>query len=729
MTPVGSQRRASPRTKDVGRAPTGQWDSPADVLREFDSRWRNRTVSLGPGGVYLGICATTDITQPYHSLSYLAGSLNQSAHRALVRDFGIEFWHYVISRPVVNELARSLDDRTRSASPETQKQLSLYRDLLGHSDRFSHAFTALQDPESFYDLGTYIMAVGDLSLLPRLLTILSPTSEYRTFASASPPGYKTEYIDLLEMAEIVKRGIGAPVLDQFYDHHADAIAGVGPLYVGLTVPFLSQLEHSLYLGFKLKQRGVKVVIGGPTIAKFVKYARQIGDLEAFSFAVDYVAPGEGEGLVTKLADALAAGEKTEGIANLISTERPHPLPFVHFENVDALPSPDYSIWDYGLYASPSAGALYSPTRGCYWNKCAFCDYGLAVDGPTSPWRTRTPEKVVSDLRVASKYVRRFFFSVDVLSPSYALKLSSALIDADLDVKWMADFRLESTFDEDKVTVFQKAGCLGAAFGMESADQTTLDAIDKGTNADRLTQIVGAFADAGIPVQLMGFTGFPGETRVQADTTIQKSARLLEKAATVALGKYGLSHGSLVAKDPDAYGIEILSRYPDRPLIPWDIKWRHKTEIEVLPDDDFSGSFRLLRGFPYPFLGATSTLHSLLYFERNPRPPFPIPSWSYELMLPGRFSVIPCFYHLVEDSVSIVMSALTGRILELPETFLRALVDLLPAGRWLRVEGAAAMEGDTRDFLTFLTEHSLALFAPDPETHSGAPYYSSAASSA
>lgn len=703
-----------------------RWQSPSEVLEHFDVRWRARQASLEPGSVYLSVCATTDITQPYHSLSYLVGALIQSNHHYAIRDLGIEFWHYAISRPVVEELGRLLEQRSNAADDETGKQLSLYRDLLRRSDRFRNAFDVLRDAERFYDLGAYIESVGELSLLPRLLTLLSPTSEYRTFASASPPGYKTEYIDLVEMAETVRKGIGAPVLDQFYDHHADRIAALAPVYVGLTVPFLSQLEHTLYLGYKLKQRGVKVAVGGPTVAKFVKYSRKISDLEVFSFAVDYIAPGEGEGLVGKLADALKRNDQTDGIANLISTDSPKPLPFVHFENVDALPSPDYGIWDYDLYASPLPGALYSPTRGCYWNKCAFCDYGLAVDGPTSPWRTRTPANVVADLREAAKHVSRFFFSVDVLSPSYALKLSSALIDADLDVKWMADFRLESSFDERKVSIFQRAGCLGAAFGMESADQTTLDSIDKGTKADRLSEIVGAFADVGIPVQLMGFTGFPGETRAQADTTFSKSAQLLDKAATVALGKYGLSHGSLVAKDPAAYGIEILSRYPDKPLIPWDIKWKHKTEIEVLPDEDFSASFTLLRGFPYPFLGATSTLHSLLYFERNPRAPFPIPSWSFELLLPGSFRVIPRFYHLVREDVSLLMSALTGRVLEVPESLVRSLVDLFPEGSWLHIDGASARDSEIGDLLSFLTEHSLALFLPTTGSFADAPSHRGAA---
>jgi anaerobic magnesium-protoporphyrin IX monomethyl ester cyclase len=167
------------------------------------------------------------------------------------------------------------------------------------------------------------------------------------------------------------------------------------------------------------------------------------------------------------------------------------------------------------------------------------------------------------LAKAAQFVRRFFFAVDVLSPSYAVKISRELINAGIDIKWMADFRLESTFDDSKVSIFQKAGCLGAAFGMESADQDTLNAIDKGTSVSRLEAVVHAFTDIGIPVQLMGFTGFPGETRLQAQTTFSTVGQLLGKAATAAIGKFGLTKGSLVAKNPDAYDVEILYEHAPR----------------------------------------------------------------------------------------------------------------------------------------------------------------------
>lgn len=683
--------------------------TPDDVLESYDRRWWERAGPIRPDSVYLTGCATTDVTQPYHSLSYLAAALSNATIGVAVRDLGIEFWHYVMSPAVIEQLAYECETRARAATPGERMHLIHLAHRLADRTRFSRAFDQLRDPERFFDLREYLDAVKELNALPRLLTLLSHGSEYRSFGSASPPGYHSSYIDLAEMGEVIRQGLGSPVLDRFYEHHGDRIAAASPVFVGFTVPFLSQLEHTLYLGWLLKQRGVKTVIGGPMAAKVVKYAHDLSDVRALNYAFDFIATGEGESMIVDLTKALIEGRGVDGIRNLVPTSGNVASPRLFFENVNTLPSPDYSIWDYNLYASPVPGALYSPTRGCYWNKCAFCDYGLAVDSPTSPWRMRSPAKVVADLEAARPYVNRFFFAVDVLSPSYAQKLSTAIIEAGQDVHWMADFRLESTFDVASVSIFKEAGCIGAAFGMESADQDTLDSIDKGTDVTRLATVVGAFADVGIPVQLMGFTGFPGETYEQAERTFTTATALLGCAATVALGKFGLSKGSLVARYPENYDVEILYEQPDLPAIPWDLPWKLKKDITPYPADDFSGSFRLLRGFAYPFLGSTSTHHSLLYFEQGPKAPFIIPWWHYNSLLPGPFYVIPYFFTCEVDGEIVLESALTGRLVAVSREIGALLEALFHEGNWWMATAANVKSASTAQLLEFLTTNSLAMF--------------------
>ncbi len=688
----------------------------ADLDRRWESHWEGR--AAGKGSVFLAACATSDITQPYHSLSYLSAALCTAGIESRVRDLGVEFWHYVMSPPVCVELSQRCLDRSE-VDENHRVLLRFYAEHLSRRAAFSKKWQVLQSAESFFHLPTYLDAVESLSLLPWLLTLLT-SAEYRTFSSASPPGYHSTYIDFSELTAQASLGFGIPALDLFYEHHANRIAAQQPAYVGLTVPFLAQVEHSFVLGARLRERGVRVVMGGPTIAKFVKYAEDPYVLGLLRPVCDWLVPGEGETAVVELAEALAQGRDLGHVTNLIDLTNPKFLDKVHFEQLDMLPSPDYSVWDWGLYAAPEPGALYSPTRGCYWNKCEFCDYGLAVDGPTSPWRIRSPDRVVADIQLASVHVRRFFFAVDVLSPSYANHLSEAFLKADVDVSWMADFRLETSFNVKNVALYRNAGCIGAAFGMESADQTTLDHICKGTDSRRLSDIVHAFASAGIPVQLMGFTGFPRETADEAAVTINAASKLLEEAATVALGRFGLSKGSLVAMNPGNHGIRITPVARPSSSIAWDIPWQVQGEEgDHLDNGDLMGdSLCLLRGFPYPFLGATSTHHSQLWFERVEKAPFPIPYWSYERLLGRQFRVLPAYERGVgSEGMALLLSRLCGRALEIEPGFADVLDRVLVCDGTV-VNATGDLGPRTKQLLDFLMEHHLALFISEEEMVAG-----------
>lgn len=240
---------------------------------------------------------------------------------------------------------------------------------------------------------------------------------------------------------------------------------------------------------------------------------------------------------------------------------------------------------------------------------------------------------------------------------------------------------------------------------------------KGTKVDRLSRIVDAFSDAGIPVQLMGFTGFPGEDRAQAQTTLDIAAWLSRKAATVALGKFGLTPGSDVARNPTQYGIEVLYDQSGDAAVPWELTWRHRDLAQVPPEvDDLKSSLRLVRGFPYPFLGATTTLHSLLYFSARPPPSSPIPQWSYDFEPGVEFEVIPFYFTTSVPSPEareefLVQSSLTGRFLAIGAPMKQALEAYFRGGRWPAHRAGPDLDPSYRRLLDFLVDHSLALFLP------------------
>src|SRR5262249_8450309 len=150
-----------------------------------------------------------------------------------------------------------------------------------------------------------------------------------------------------------------------------------------------------------------------------------------------------------------------------------------------------------------------------WNKCTFCDYGLNFGTPTSPWRQRSLDRVLDDLLKARQLTPFVYLSVDVLAPSSLYRLALMMRDRKVGIKWAAEIRLERYFDESRCRVLADSGRVAVSVGFESGNQRILNNIVKGTRLDDISRTIRAFADAGVAVQMMGFTGFPTETRDEA----------------------------------------------------------------------------------------------------------------------------------------------------------------------------------------------------------------------
>ena len=84
-----------------------------------------------------------------------------------------------------------------------------------------------------------------------------------------------------------------------------------------------------------------------------------------------------------------------------------------------VPPPDYSDVDLDRYLAPSRTLLYAPTRGCYWNQCSFCYYGLSATATASyceiPARESGPgpRGAVEAVRVSRISTSRVTFSPPV----------------------------------------------------------------------------------------------------------------------------------------------------------------------------------------------------------------------------------------------------------------------------------------------------------------------------
>src|SRR6185295_8018077 len=192
-------------------------------------------------------------------------------------------------------------------------------------------------------------------------------------------------------------------------------------FFGISVVFPSQVPEAFALCRFLRARAPHafLALGGPCIHQIVVHMEPELRQRVLAF-VDGVALFEGEQLLLELlprleawravADPIARYELLRDVPNLLLTQptgarsstsaepalaaTPTMGPRITQDLREAEP-PDYGDLDLDRYLAPSRTLLYAPTRGCYWNQCSFCYYGLA-ETATATYREIPVERAAAD---------------------------------------------------------------------------------------------------------------------------------------------------------------------------------------------------------------------------------------------------------------------------------------------------------------------------------------------
>ncbi|MFD0330640.1 B12-binding domain-containing radical SAM protein [Streptacidiphilus monticola] len=438
----------------------------------------------------------------------------------------------------------------------------------------TRAVAVLRDPQDFHHYPTYRQATLAIHRWFQLLSLRSLPGVFSglTLRTAGAVNYQS-HGDLAD-PEVLDAVNGA-FLDYIRGPFRDVLRSRPWRLVGLSVNYAAQLPFALRMAREIREQvpDAVVVFGGTEVCDDVKYARDDADVWRMFPHADLIVPGEGETPLVDILCAVRDGGGFAGLPGVLHRGADRRAMRINYEHVGALPAPKYDVWDWEAYWSPEPVVLYSPTRGCYWNKCTFCDYGLNTDRPTSPSRERPVARVLEDLAGIASFARTLYFSVDAMSPRFLRELCDGLTGAGLGLRWSAELRLERTFPARGTAArLRDAGCVAIAFGYESASQRILDLIDKGVRIEQVPEILRELAAAGIGAQMMGFTGFPGETAEEAEETYAFLARHRELWSLAGVGGFSLTPGSIVARRPERFGIEVLP-LPREHDIARQLSWR------------------------------------------------------------------------------------------------------------------------------------------------------------
>jgi hypothetical protein len=613
-----------------------------------------------------------DPTIPYHSMAYLAGHMHHNGFTGVsMRDVNIEFINYCLEEQTIRAFYEEGEGRIKQF--EQRPALSFceqeeYYGLWGHKgldvDELLAAVAGFRQREPFLDFAKYLKRVNLMLAYFGYLGALSYPSEVGHFRQMSRARYSVYHLADLLSPSLTAR-ICAPFTRYFAERlESDAAARETDCF-GISIIYDHQLAYGLHLARLLKQKwpDKKVIFGGTSISQLYKYLKEKSQMKRFFDSCDAIIIGEGETALCEIA-AADGDLHDKRIPNAITYDKARDeLRFpaqIHYENLKELGAPLYD-YNWELYLSPERGINYAPTRGCYWNRCTFCDYGLNTDSPTSPWREREIDQVIEDIKQAQRAykVKYVYFAVDVMAPGYIERLSDAVIDAGLDIRWSAELRMEKIFSAERCKKMIRSGCVCISFGMESGNQRILDLIDKGTKVTYMAETMKNFASAGIAVQLMAFTDFPTETPSEKKETYNFIQINKDHWSTGGMGAFLLTGTSIIAKNPEKFGIKLLDTKDADVARAIAYRIDAETDREVLLTEDSDASFDEDGGiFPKilgrPWAGGTDTLHSMVYYDAYGREFFknhPVD----EMNLADRHSVNPAEIESREELLRCTLS--------------------------------------------------------------------------
>jgi hypothetical protein len=549
-----------------------------------------------------------------------------------MRDLNIEFVNFCLEEATIDTFYSESEDRLRGFAKRPQLSLLEQAEFLGlwknqrlNAGDLRRAADQLRNKESFLEYPLYGDKVRLLERYFGFLGALSYPAAISNFKSMSQALFSIYNLDDLFNVHLSDRTCHP--FSQFFRQRLSSDPGFDQSdCFGISIVYDHQMAHALWLARALKQQWPEklVVLGGTSVSQYFKYMKDKSRMKRFFDLCDAIVVGEGETAICQIADSEGERTKIAAACNTITYNRERDqlrFPFtIHYENLPALGTPVYKH-PWPLYLSPERGINYAPTRGCYWNRCTFCDYGLNTEKPTSPWRERRIDQVIADLQetVATEKVKYVYFAVDVMAPGYLERLSDAILDARLDIRWGAEMRMEKIFLPERCRKMARAGCVCVSFGMESGNQRILDLIDKGTRVQYMGQTMKNFAEAGIPVQLMAFKDFPTETESEKEDTLEFVKSHRKYWSTGGIGAFVLTGTALVARNPEKFGIKLLETGNVDIARALAYSMEGQTSRKLLSTEEYDASFDDSGDlFPpvlnRPWAGGTDSLHSMIYYE-------------------------------------------------------------------------------------------------------------------
>jgi hypothetical protein len=196
------------------------------------------------------------------------------------------------------------------------------------------------------------------------------------------------------------------------------------------------------------------------------------------------------------------------------------------------------------------------SRGCWWNKCTFCNLNLQWQG----YRFKKSEQVLGELTAMIRQYQGldFTFTDNALPPAEADRFFTATGNSDLDLRFFGEIRTlkkAATYE-----LYSKGGLKSVQVGIEALSDSLLGRMCKGTTVmDNLAAMKFALA-SGMELDGNLILEFPGSTGEEVRETLHVLELALPFRPLAGAGFF-LGHGSPVCSNAKKFGIKAVVQHP------------------------------------------------------------------------------------------------------------------------------------------------------------------------
>jgi len=332
--------------------------------------------------------------------------------------------------------------------------------------------------------------------------------------------------------------------------------------IGVSVPMGPQLAHGLALAREAAQHNIPVVIGGATVTLLGR--DNIAALLRSHPWISAVVPHQGEEPFGRLVDeVLRRGRKTDwheipGILSLAGDTLHGTAGQIPSRRLADLPFGSYDLGQLRRLAEPEVAIRQA--EGCYWGKCAYCDYvELYPKTGRNYYRPQAQTSLVNEIEhhVRTSGVRRFVLITESVPPLVARRLSEEIIARGLHVKWSSFAMVDPGFDAQTLATMAAGGCSHLVIGVETVTDRVLSLVRKRATRSMTERFFADCRTAGIPLVINLIPNLPSTTHAEALESLAVIEKYLECFRDISIFPFEATVSSDIGRDPAQFGLTVL----------------------------------------------------------------------------------------------------------------------------------------------------------------------------